>query len=437
MVLEIGNSYSRITGLNTSQFKELAEILSYRVSPSEAYYNKGRSPVRCLLGKRGDFPSGLLHYVSEWAHDRKYPLETRDTRVVPKPTPGMFKLVCAPTPRAYQQEAVDLVAAFNRAGLEMVTGSGKSYTMALLIHKLQMKALVIVPNLGLKAQLQASFAQWFGGLNNIVVENIDSTTLKRPSDHDVLIIDETHHSSSSSYRKLNRSSWKNIYHRYFFTGTFFRSQDNEQLLLESIAGQCVYEFGYKEAVEAGAVVPAEAYYYDLPAQEMEGNPFHWGAVYSELVVNNKPRNALIVQLLRRLHSQGKSTLCLIKEIAHGNLLSEATGFPFANGQDGMSGGLIKGFNDGLIKTLIGTTGVLGEGVDTKPAEYLILAAGGKSKNSFMQQLGRGFRTYPGKESCKAIMFRDRSSKYLLKHFNVCVRYLKDEYGIKPALLTTE
>ena len=42
------------------------------------------------------------------------------------------------------------------------------------------------------------------------------------------------------------------------------------------------------------------------------------------------------------------------------------------------------FNMGEIKTLIGTTGVVGEGVDTRPTEYVIIAGLGKSKPAFMQ-----------------------------------------------------
>ena len=84
------------------------------------------------------------------------------------------------------------------------------------------------------------------------------------------------------------------------------------------------------------------------------------------------------------------TLTLVKEINHGKALSVLSDSPFSNGEDEESRKYIELFKEARIKTLIGTTGVLGEGVDTKPAEYVIIAGLGKSKNAFMQQVGRGF-----------------------------------------------
>ena len=84
--------------------------------------------------------------------------------------------------------------------------------------------------------------------------------------------------------------------------------------------------------------------------------------------------------------------------------------------------------------LIGTTGVLGEGIDTRPAEWIIIAGLGKSKNQFMQNIGRGIRVYPGKKSCKVILFKDGSHKWTLKHFKEQCMILKEVYGIVPMRL---
>ena len=63
-----------------------------------------------------------------------------------------------------------------------------------------------------------------------------------------------------------------------------------------------------------------------------------------------------------------------------------------------------------------------------------MAGGGKSKNAFMQQCGRGFRTFGDKESCKILMFLDNNNKWLKAHFKQCVKYLAEEYGVKPVQL---
>jgi superfamily II DNA or RNA helicase len=296
-----------------------------------------------------------------------------------------------------------------------------------------MRTLLVVPSLEIKKQLQASMDQYFGKNNkNLRIENIDSKGLKDATDYDCLIIDECHHAAAKTYQTLNKTAWKGIYRRYFLTATFFRNQEAEQLLFESIAGDVIFELTYREAVAEGIVRPVESYYVTLPKRQVEG--YTWAQVYKELVVQREDRNALIADLIALLNSNRIPTLCLVKEIEHGNLLSKLVNAPFVNGQDEDSRGYLRDFNEGKIKALIGTTGVLGEGVDTKPAEYIIVAGLGKAKSAFMQWVGRGVRNYPGKETCKVIIFDDPSHKWTKSHFKTQKEILIDEYGVEPVAL---
>lgn len=333
-------------------------------------------------------------------------------------------------PYPQQIAAVKAAVKARRGVICMPTGFGKSITMALLVNELQFKTLIVVPNLGLKQQLSDTFLKLFGSLKNITIENIDSPNLENQGDYDCLIVDEAHHVAASTYRKLNKKVWNNIYYRYFFTATPFRSKDEEQLLYESIAGDVVYRVTYQEAVRCGAIVPIEAYYIEIPKSKVEG--YTWQQVYSELVVNHTSRNKLIAHLINSLKDIGAPTLCLVKEIKHGELILEVSNSAteFANGESGNAKKLISQFNAGRVISLIGTLGVLGEGVDTKPAEFVIIAALGKSKNQFMQACGRAFRKSPGKESAKVILIKDRSHKFTLRHFNAQVKILKEEYGVE-------
>jgi superfamily II DNA or RNA helicase len=193
----------------------------------------------------------------------------------------------------------------------------------------------------------------------------------------------------------------------------------------------IYRVEHQTAVEKGYIVPIEAYYLDLPAVEVEGTS--WQKVYKELIVEREDRNSKIAVLLARLHSLGVSALCLVKEVEHGRKIADLTGLEFATGEDGNSIELLDRFNRGGT-AMVGTTGVMGEGRDTRPAEYVIIAGLGKSKNAFMQQVGRGFRRFEGKESCKVILVRDPSHKWTLEHFKAQVKYLAEEYGVKPIKL---
>lgn len=427
ITVQIGNSYSKISGLDVTQFKNLRKVLSYITDPKAAYFSGGFLRVKYLLDKRGSFPTGLLKRVYRHLEEQGVVYTTKDGRKRPESTPGMFKLNLKYTPHPFQTEATDKAVKSKRGGIVAVTGSGKSLIIALIASRFNVRTLVVVPTLEIKKQLISTLIECFGVNPNIVVENIDSASLKTLTNFDCLIIDECHHSAARSYQILNKTTWTGIYYRFFLTATFFRNQDNELLLFEGVAGQEIYRLTYKDAVNKGYIVPVEAYYYDIPKTKVEG--FTWREVYYELVINNEYRNKLIRDILERLNFHKKSTLCLVKEIAHGERLSELTGFPFTSGKDDITRDYIRQFNDGKIKELIGTTGILGEGVDTKLAEYVVVAGLGKAKSAFMQQIGRGVRLYPGKESCKVMLFRDSSHKWTLSHFNTQKKILKEEYGV--------
>lgn len=441
--VHIDNSLSKVESLSVPEFKALREVLSYSLPASAAFFS-GRGPTKkYLLDRRSVFPTGLLPIVRKHFESSHTAVEWIDKRKCPPARDGLFTLNLEHKPYLEQVAAVEAASVAHRGTISAVTGFGKSVTMALLIDRLQVPTLVVVPNLELRRQLIDSFRRWFGNASvgglygqhwcPIAVENVDALKLGRPvTGYDCLIIDEAHHVAASTYRKLNARCWNDIYHRYFFTATPFRAREEEQILMESVSGLVIYRVDYKTAVAKRYIVPLEAYYVDAIRTKAKGNT--WASVYSELVVKNTARNELIASLLTRLHRQGVSTLALVKEVAHGSALSSLTGAGFAHGQAEDCRELIAGFSAGQLKTLIGTTGVLGEGVDTRPAEFVIIAGLGKSRNQFMQQVGRTFRRYPGKESAKVILIRDESHRWTRDHFKEQVRFLREEYGIEPTRL---
>lgn len=421
ITITINNSYSQIEGLKTDEFRALRKVLSYTSDPKAAYFSRGFAFRKYLIDKKGFFPTGLLHIVYS---QLKGHIETIDNRIRPLNRAAIeFSSL---TPYRAQDRAVESALQALRGGIIMPTGTGKSLVIAMIAAQLGVKTLVIVPTLEIKKQLSADMGKY--GLFNISIMNIDNPKLKNMTDFDCLIIDECHHAAAKTYQNLNKTAWRGIYYRFFMTATFFRNQQNEQLLFEGIAGKPIFQLTQKEAIKEGYIVPIEAYYVDLPKQPTEA--YTWREVYSELVVHNDFRNSVIVGHLEALKLRDKFTLCLVKEIAHGKILSEATGVPFVSGQDEESRQYIELFKRGEIKQLIGTTGVLGEGIDTKPAEYIIIAALGKAKSAFMQQIGRGVRKYLGKTSAKVILFRDTNHKFLLRHFKEQVKILLEEYGVK-------
>ncbi|MDD2297669.1 MAG: DEAD/DEAH box helicase family protein, partial [Sphaerochaetaceae bacterium] len=72
--------------------------------------------------------------------------------------PRQFKVVADYSPAGDQQDAIELLSAgvesgFERQTLKGVTGSGKTFTMAKIIEKVQRPTLVLSHNKTLAAQL--------------------------------------------------------------------------------------------------------------------------------------------------------------------------------------------------------------------------------------------------------------------------------------------
>lgn len=437
--LTINNSYSKIEGLNLKQEQELKVLMSYTLPQNVIHFSGRYGPqTKTLLSKRGDFPTGLLYIVSNFLYGNNYNHVTQDNRIQPKSNSNFPQLKLSFKPYVEQEEAAKMGRMCGRGIIVAPTGIGKSVIAALLIDRLKVPTLVVVPTLNLKKQLSDAFKAMFGegsvgGVKDglpIAVENIDALPVKQEFNiYKALIIDEFHHSGAKTYRDLNKYAWKGIYYKFGLTATAFRSQDHERLLLESVLSEVIYQLDYQTSVDKNYIVPMEAYYYTLSKIEIKGNQRSWASMYNELVVNNLTRNQLIADILTKL--SGESTLCLVKEIEHGRQLVEMIKVPFLHGESENGRITLLEFLLDVNKQLIGTTGVLGEGVDTKPAEFIIIAGLGKSKNAFMQQVGRGFRKYKDKKSCKIIIFKDKSHRWTLNHFKEQCRILKEEYGIVP------
>lgn len=429
ITLNIHNSYSQVTGLDAKSLSALRKLLSYEIDSSAKYFsNNNFNTTKYLIDNKGNFPSGLLTDVAGFLLDHNIKHTIVDSRKCPN-SPEVENKELPIKPYSSQVFACLRAIKAQRGTISMPTGSGKSLVIALIANRLSLSTLIIVPNLEIKKQLVDSLKHLIPNAD-VTVENIDSSYLQTTKKKfDVLIIDEAHHAAAKTYQKLNKTQWTDIYYRFFLTATPFRNNTEEELLFKAIAGDVVYRLTYKESVEAGYIVPVEAYYIEMP--KVKTDAYTWQQVYSELIVNNQARNEAIALLALRLNSQGKSTLILVKQIEHGAILAQLTGIPFANGQDEDTRVEINNFNKGKIKCLIGTTGIIGEGVDTKPCEYVIIAGLGKAKSAFMQQCGRSVRTYPGKESAKVILIKDNSHKFTTRHFNEQKKILKEEYNVIP------
>lgn len=472
--LRINNSWAQISGLSREQFRQLGKKLSYLApgKPGVKWVTvreggrKKRVAVRqettirkYLMDSSGRFPGGLVRRAERWLGSTPY--ERIDNRIRPKTMQmgqgSLFRGAPAYAPYPEQIEAAEAAVARGGQGILVApTGFGKSMIVKLILDAFQVPSLIVVPRVGLKKQLTKDLRDSFGAdmvgplVNGerkyfFTVENLDQLDTKKKHDFDLVIIDEFHHAGAKTYRDLNAVAWADVYLKFGLTATPFRSQSEEQILMESVLSEVIYEVPYGVAVDKNYIVPFEAYYIDLPAVEVKGAAFD--KVYKELVVNRKDKNKITAELVARLTKAQVPTLVLTKQIEHGSMLQEMLEdlghwVPYLKGENDDNDIMVKRFNALKDTTIVGTTGVIGEGVDTKPCEYVVLATTMKSKNLFMQAVGRVFRmfTFPDgtkKASGKLIFFRDESHAYTLSHFEACCRYLEEEYGVTAQKLEIE
>lgn len=428
MQLTINNSVSQLIGFTSEQFKVIRKLLSYERSEQEKFYLGHHRGLIPLIDRKGYFPSGLLGLLTAYLDMERITYTLLDERKCPRRSKSPRNLSLPFPPHQFQIDASVSAVNNERGCIVAPTGSGKSIIISLLIQSFNVKTLIVVPNLYLKYQLTQSLIEYFGSLDNITIENIDSKNLQKQNDYDMLIIDEAHHSAAKTYRNLNKKYWNDIYHRFFLTATPVRNRENEQILLESVTGEVIYELTYEEALVADTIVPLKAFYVEAPKVEI--TEYYWKGVYNQLVVDNSARNMMISDLVFKLSQRGLPTLCLVKEIKHGEALTLDGAILFANGKDHKTKEYIAHFNSGLVKALIGTQQVLGEGVDTRSAEVVIIAGMGRSIPQFQQAVGRVLRTFPSKTHGTVILIKDTSHKYGISHFNAQRKILLQEYSIK-------
>jgi superfamily II DNA or RNA helicase len=87
--------------------------------------------------------------------------------------------------------------------------------------------------------------------------------------------------------------------------------------------------------------------------------------------------------------------------------------------------VIKDLQSGKIKAIIATT-IYDEGVDIPNLRSLILAGGGKSTVAQLQRIGRGLRTYVGKDEVLVVDFNDKTGSVLKRHSAARRKVWKDE-----------
>lgn len=485
MKIVLENSFATITDYTPTEYKIVEIILTYIDTHKEREkqalfmaYNKatrigymrkaafiatklaaiGDCEV-CLL-KNNTFPTGLLRKVTEALDkalsmpkyaDKVTQYEIVDTRLSIEPYNIFRWYNQPPSLRPYQSDCLELAKAKHRGTFECAVGTGKSLIAANIIKDLGVNTLYIVPSSALVVQTSNLFCLYFGKdkVQTITTAQIKSKKKLKPirivtiqtlaslqkqglldhliGDVHMVMIDEAHHGAASSYINL-LPAINHIFYRFNFSGTYTRN-DSKIMELWGVCGECLYSYNAADAIKDKYLTPV-----NFKIVRLRGRP---GGTYQEDYTDNYGSKEFLDAIISQVNSipEDKSILILVdRKEAVGHQIRDwlkinnidSTYMTGDNHREDVKDA-IEAFNDKKIRILIASQ-ILGEGVDIRSTDYLILARGGKSDIAITQAIGRAVRLYPGKEQAIVIDFEFINSTWLKKHTRKRIENYANEFA---------
>jgi superfamily II DNA or RNA helicase len=387
---------------------------------------------QCLLDEsvsgQLSFPSGLLE-LTDLEPDEDHRKDTG--KVIPLPWANKDTRELRP----YQREAVDKALAKYRGIINIATGMGKSLICLHIVRSVKRNALIIAPSKSIAKQLHDEFAHLFGK-NKVgfygdgkkkkadITIGIAQTVVKHTKDFQdvgLIICDEAHRTASDTFVSI-LSDLSHVGRIYGLTATAYRS-DGKDLLLSAACGPILVQYDAAWGIANG--------YLAEPAfiiRKIRTNAPDYGdklMAYKSHVLKAKEISSRIESDARKMMAAGLITLVLVDTIEHGEALSSALGVPFARGDDKSSDLYIKAMNDKKIPGLVATEGKVGEGIDTRTVQCLIMAQFTAAKGAVLQAVGRALRKQDGKDMAYILDYWPVSSNMLSRHASKRVQYYRE------------
>ena len=319
----------------------------------------------------------------------------------------------------------------HKALIIAAAGSGKTYLAAFDARNFNPDRLLYIVHEGsiLQKSLE-TFQEVFGSSKTYGVYNAEHTDLEAdflfagniklsqslelfsPDEFDYIILDECHHATRDTYRKII-----DYFKPEFLIGLTATPErmDNEDVF-ELFEKNVPFELRLRDAIINDLVVP-----------------FHYYGIRDSLVnygLSAKEERKMIAQLASEEHCEfikeqieahrgsGKlKALVFCKNITHARMMSEELGeyyhTAYLTGKNSI-GERIRAYNDLQSDTadleILCTVDILNEGVDIPGCNMVIFLRPTESSTVFIQQLGRGLRKYEGKSYVTVLDFIGNSYK---------------------------
>jgi superfamily II DNA or RNA helicase len=337
--------------------------------------------------------------------------------------------------REHQEDALRALEELRANGntialLPHATGTGKTVTAIADAKRLLGRTLFVVHTKDLVNQAVTKFEELWPDVScgrfldmvhdtdeHVIVGTVQSISKNlasfKPDDFIYLIIDEAHHATADSYQQVLK---------YFkprftlgLTGTPERADGQSAL---EVFRNAAHRLSLREAVEWGELVPIRCVRVDtnIDLTTVRFNEVQYNRRDIEEAILVPGRDRLIVDTYLE-HVRGRKAVVFCVNVRHGETLASlfrSHDIPARS----VSGRLptkdrkaaLDGFAAGTIRVLCACD-LLNEGWDCPDVEVLFMARPTLSKVIYLQQLGRGTRKAPGKDSLIVFDFVDNATRY--------------------------
>lgn len=472
----------RVDGLDLKTLRALDAACSYRVAGywfSPAYKSRrwdGKEHLFKFTQKKG------YHAPAGMAEDIARILKKRDVDYVVKFATGFhsearrFTWSSSITLRDYQHEAVRALlsgAVPGRGVLKMPIRSGKTRTIAKVLHAIGRSALFVVPSRWLLHQTIASLracmpdapiGQIGDGVYDVqhfTVATIQSLAIMAPvrrtakksgrdahpeyatlmSSFDVGVFDEAHHIRGDGdwYRvfvDLDARFKIGVSATVFFDNT--KEQESGIIWLRGTCGPIRYEVSASRLIQAGYLHAQSVKMFRVHEPDDVRNARYSATLKKKCITENAHRNRMIARIVRDYAP--RKTIVIAREHAHINAICEALDdldvrFRVLTGQTAQDKRMdyVDEFTSARgPHVLVGN--VLGEGVDIPDVEIVVNAEGGKDEKQTWQRQ-RNLTIVEGSTKAPIMVdFYDCMSSVFEKHSKARLKVYRSESEFSAEVL---
>lgn len=471
--LEVNNVNIKIIGdLTNDVVNDLAASMTYKTNEFNGY-TFVQIEHKLFNRIKQSFPTGLYSNAADVLESYNLNYDVIDKRIqASKNKPLQLYEV---TPHQFQKKIIADAIDSQRFVIQVATGGGKTVIAAAILAQLNVPSIFVVHTGDLFEQaydeltrmLKAPIGRIGGGLCDIQQINVcmiqtihaiigkeyipfDDVEKDQMAEDEVvkksalrnkqieeflpkvqcILVDECHHLRSTSYVSVMKAC-KNSYFRGGLSATP-ESGDGRDMILQAYAGKIIGKITASYLIKHDFLVRPTIYY--LRGSKNESYKFsrkRYNSIYKTYIVNNKYRNNLIVDCVKRLVDLNKTVLITVTLKRHGRLLLDLLKKENIDVQF-IYGGVdklkrkeyIEQVRKRQLSVILGTS-LADEGLNIPALDSLILAGSGKSPTRQIQRIGRVLRKADGKTEAIVIDFKD------------CVRYMTGHYKKRRAICEQE